>query len=222
MYNLGIFLLYFALATGDIELSETEKEWVFLADILRSQTACIDDPAEKLVSMTEWLHANVRHVPGGRYPRSFNSRTIATVIKGGVGNCGYQSYNIVGFSQMLGYSQHRVLHHRKKMGAPGDHTFAEINIDGKWIIYDPDNFLYFRSVTGDLLSVDEVAADSSSWIGISMANKAFKETKSAKRLPKSEFKYTNYELAGMSYIRLLTKMQQLIDEPDVKGPVVRR
>ena len=144
MHPLGLIFLYIVMTTGDLPLTEAEQEWTYLAEILRAQTACMEDPEEKLQSMTEWLHANVRHVPGGRYPRTFNRKNIATVIQSGMGNCGYQSYNIVGFAQMLGFHQHRVLHHRAELGAPGSHTHAEIRVGDRWILLDPDKFLYFE------------------------------------------------------------------------------
>lgn len=220
MCNLGLYLLFFVMSTGDVALNEAETEWLYLAEILRDQTSCMEDPAEKLRSMTEWLHVNVKHVPGGRYPRSFNRKSIATVIQSGMGNCGYQSYNIVGFGEMLGFTQHRVLHHRQKMGAPGDHAHAEIRVDGRWIMYDPDKFLYFTDEEEQLLSVQEVAIDADSWIGLSYNNNAYKETQSAKHAPRTDFVYSNYEKAGMSYIRLIMKMKKL--NPPVEKVVKRR
>ena len=206
MYNLGLFLLYFIMSSGEVSLTEAESEWIYLAEIMRDQTECIQDPVVKLQRMTEWLHVNVKHIPGGRYPRSFNRKSIATVIQSGMGNCGYQSSNIVGFSQLLGYHQHRVLHHKKNMGAPGDHAFAEIKINDRWIIYDPDNFLYFSNDQGNLIGVDEVASDTTSWIGISVLNKAYHERRSAKNIPQTRFNYSYYEKSGLAYIRLLKKM----------------
>lgn len=207
MQTLGLYLLFFIMTVGDADLTEQEQDWLFLAEILRDQTSCIEDPAEKLRSMTEWLRVHVKHVPRGRYPEGFDQTSIVTIIKGGYGNCGIQSYNMVGFAQMLGYPKHRVLHHRKRKGAPGDHTFAEIHVNGRWIIYDPDKFLYFTDESDRLLGAEEVAADPESWVGISLRNSGFITMESAKNAPTTDFDYYRYEKMGMPYIRLALKMR---------------
>ncbi len=194
-----IFVLF--LHSGDINFSQAEQDWLYLANIMVENTYCAADPVEKLRLMTNWLNQNVKHVPKGRYPRHFDGRSVVTVVKGGMGNCGYQSYNIVGFAKLLGYHNHRVLHHRKNLGAPGDHAFAEIKVGEKWVVYDPDKFLYFPDGDGDLMSVNDIAANEESWVGISIKNKGFKETKSPKKIPKA-FDYKQYEEYGMIYLKL--------------------
>ncbi len=219
MNSLGMYFLFFLMTCGDVELTEAEQEWIYLAGIMREQTSHIDDPAYKLKSMTDWLHENVKHVRGGKYPRTFNRKSLATVIQSGVGNCGYQSYNICGFAQMLGYNNHRILHHRKQKGAPADHTFAEIEVNGQWIVFDPDKFQYFEDESGELLSVEQIATDTSSWIGISERNQGYIETRSSKPCPRTRFDYYDFERSGMPYVLLLCKSAILEEQMILEGHI---
>jgi len=184
-----------------------EKDFLLLSEILKEQTKGIDNYADRLRVMTDWLHKNVKH---GKYPPDFNGKGVANVIRGGVGNCGFQACNIACFAELLGLKEHRIIHNRKEWGAPDIHTFAEVNVDGKWIIYDPDNWQYLKNKKGELVGIREVVKDTSSinniraakWIYSSIMNKGYKITPSWQEtpMPYGDEAYKDYEKYGMFYI----------------------
>lgn len=131
------------LKNDQFRFKRSERDFVYLANILYNETKDISSSQEKLVKMTDWLHENVKHV--SPYPPGFNGKGVANVIRGGAGNCGFQSCNISVFADMLGHPDHRIYHYQKVRGSQWDHAFAEININGNWQVYDPDLMIYQRS-----------------------------------------------------------------------------
>lgn len=186
--------------------STAEKDFLYLSDILKKQTSGIDSKAERLRRMTDWLHVNVKH---GKYPPGFKSKGVANIIRGGKGNCGFQACNIACFAELLGLKEHRIIHNRKEWGAPGLHTFAEVNVDGRWIIYDPDNWQYILNNRGQLVGTADIVRDTSiivkkdaaRWIYSSIKNKGYKISKSWQDtpLPYGKKAYKKYEKYGKKY-----------------------
>ena len=157
-YFLGTTLVFFAGLMGwgiySLKLTEEEQSFIFLAEILYGQTKGAQGKQEQLKVMTKWLHDNVRHVQF--YPASFDGRRFVSVIKAGVGNCGYQAGNITSFAEMLGMMERRVYHFKRKKEGDLTHTFAEIKVDGKWQVYDPDLMLYQEDSQGHVLGLVEM------------------------------------------------------------------
>lgn len=203
-------LSFFSITAYQIQalnFSEAEKDFLYLAKILREETKGLENIEEKLQTMTDWLHENVKH---GAYPPDFNGKGVANVIRGGMGNCGYQSCNIAAFAELLGYKEHRLVHNREEWGGPGLHTFAEIKIGNQWVLFDPDWWQYLKDDSGNLIGVKEVIQDTSSVLNKEAAqfifktfkNKGYKITPSWQKtpMPYGEEGYLNYDKYGMAYI----------------------
>ena len=207
-----LFLVFLVLVTiiyiKRINYTQAEKDFIFLAKILKTETKNLSGKSEKLKRMTDWLHENVKHV--GKYPPNFNGSSIPNVIRGGVGNCGYQSCNIIGFANLLGESDSRIYHSRKELGAYGQHAFAEIKVNNKWEVYDPDLIQYQLNEAGKVMGLRDMLVDTSQVenklfkeIIVSMVkNKAYKVTGPWLKAPTPFGKagYTNFEKKGMLYI----------------------
>lgn len=203
-------LSFFSITAYQIQalnFSEAEKDFLYLAKILKSETKGLESIEDKLQKMTDWLHENVKH---GAYPPNFNGKGVANVIRGGMGNCGYQSCNIAAFAELLGFKEHRLIHNREEWGAPGMHTFAEIKIDNEWVLFDPDWWQYLTDKKENLIGVKEVIQDTSSvtnkeaaqFIFNTFKNKGYKITPSWQKtpMPYGDEGYLNYDKYGMAYI----------------------
>ena len=196
-----LFIISFLFVTSD------EKDFIFLSRILKEQTKGIDDYAERLRIMTDWLHENVK---SGTYPPNYNPKGVANVIRGGLGNCGFQACNIICFAELMGIKDHQLVHSRKEWGAPGIHTFAEIWIRDRWIIYDPDKWQYIENNKGELVGIIDIITDTSSiknkqaarWIYSTIKNEGNRVTPSWQKtpLPFGEDAYFHYEKFGMLFI----------------------
>jgi hypothetical protein len=203
--------------SSNLKTTPQEEDFLYLADILKRETRGIDDDVTKLKVMTDWLHENVKH---GEYPPNFNGNGVANVIRGGMGNCGFQSCNISAFAELLGYKEHRLIHNREEWGAPGMHTFAEINMNGNWILFDPDWWQYIENNNGELVGIREAIQDTSQinkpeaaqFIYNTFKDKGYKITPSWQTtpMPYGENGYLNYEKWGSLFV-LFKKL-----EPNIK------
>lgn len=212
LFKLVLVVIVCILVVIGIKISRTtystaEKDFLYLSGILKEQTCNIDNNTERLRVMTDWLHKHVKH---GKYPPGFNGNGVANVIRGGVGNCGFQACNIACFAELLGLKNHRVIHNRKEWGAPDIHTFAEVNVDGRWILYDPDNWQYIKNNRGQLVGINDIMKDTSSivnkkaahWIYSTITNKGYKVSRSWQKtpMPYGANAYKNYEKYGKMFI----------------------
>ena len=155
----GLILLSMALWQGQqIDFMQTERDFIYLSNILYKETGHLKTNEEKLMQMTDWLHENVRHT--SKYPSNFNGKGVVNVIKGGVGNCGYQSCNIAVFAALLGMDEHRVYNFQKEKGSKYQHAFAEINVQGKWQVYDPDLMQYQQDESGRVMGLRDMTNNS--------------------------------------------------------------
>ncbi len=190
-----------------VQLTPDEKDFIYLSRILKQQTRGIDDVTERLRIMTHWLHD---HVTSGEYPPQYNPKGVANVIRTGLGNCGFQACNIVCFAELLGLTDHQLIHSRTEWGAPGIHTFAEIWIDDRWIIFDPDKWLYIENNTGELVGIIDIITDTSSitnkeaarWIFSTIQSEGNRVTPSWQEtpLPFGRDAYFHFEQCGLAYI----------------------
>jgi hypothetical protein len=204
---------------SQIKFTSDEKDFIFLSRILKEQTKDIEDYSERLRIMTDWLH---QHVKPGKYPVRYNPNSVANVIRAGLGNCGFQACNIVCFAELLGLKEHQLIHSRKEWGAPGMHTFAEIWIEDRWIIYDPDKWQYIKNTNGNLVGIIDVMSDTASirnkkaarWIYATIKNEGNRVTPSwqVTPLPFGDRAYFQFEKYGMPflYLKKLKKKQTRI------------
>lgn len=202
-----VFIIIFAVKVRQMTYTTEEEDFLFLSEILKEQTQGIDSKVERLKIMTDWLHKNVKH---GKYKKGYNGIGVANVIREGMGNCGFQACNIACFAELLGLNKHVIIHNRKDSGAIADHAFAEINIDGKWILFDPDKWLYLKNKNNKLLGVTDVVEDTTSvdkpdaakWIFHTIVNNGYQTRSSWQKtpMPYGSDGYFNYEKYGMFYI----------------------
>lgn len=210
-------LIVISFQITQITFTSSEKDFIFLARILKEQTKDIENYSERLRIMTDWLHKNVRP---GKYPPNYNPKGAANVIRAGLGNCGFQACNIVCFAELLGLKDHQLIHSRKEWGAPGIHTFAEIWIKDRWIIYDPDKWQYIENNEGKLVGIIDIMTDTSSirnkkaacWIYSTIKNGGNRVTPSWQitPLPFGESSYFHFEKYGMPFLYLKKLMRKPI------------
>ncbi len=164
--------------------SESEKEFLFLSDIIYSQTKDIEENQEKLAVLTDWLHENIKH---GKYPPTFDGSSVYDVIQGGVGNCGFQACNISVMANMMGIKKYRIFNFRKELGNPYQHAFAEIYVDNKWRIYDPD-LIQYQKEDNNIIGFYEMIKDTTG-----ITNPTMRKIFSAQRkaLPVKHYKLTS-------------------------------
>ena len=134
------------------ELSDEEEDFLYLAGIINEVTKDVQANDEKLMLLTDWLHENVQH---GKYGPGFDGSSVSSVIKGGMGNCGFQSCNISVMADIMGLPKHRIFHFQPDLGASAKHAFAEVFVNGKWRVYDPDMCQYVMS-EGEVIGLSEM------------------------------------------------------------------
>jgi hypothetical protein len=149
-------------------LSVEQQDFLYLAKIIDRQTHVGQTKSESIRVLTDWLAENVLSTskyPGwGRndaYPPWFNPRSVATVIQGGIGNCGYQANSIIEFAQYLGVRQARRYFVGEITGSDFEHAFAELRVDGRWELYDPNMVRYVIGEDGYPMSLDRLVSANS-------------------------------------------------------------
>lgn len=190
------------------QYSSEEEDFIFISQIIKENTDEFSDPIQKLKNMTLWFKENVKHT--SQYPKDFNGKGVVNVIHSGMGNCEFQSCNIALVREYLGFPEHRIIHNRKEWGAPGQHAFAEIKIEDRWIIFDPDYWEYVTCKKGKLLGISDIynfphrVQDDKirDWIITTVKNKGYKIGKSWQKTPKpyGEEGYIKYEKYGKLYV----------------------
>lgn len=170
IYALSFILVLFFLNLS-VDLTQESKEFLYLANIVDTVTEGKNSDIEKVKALTNWLSVNVKHAEG-KYPFSQSTCTVAQVINSGVGNCGLQAENIIALSRYLGVKDDgmRKLHVSRKTGSSFFHTFAEITLEGKPRIFDPDLVGYVEDKNGAVLGLYEIIANPDL-----VENKTFKE-----------------------------------------------
>jgi hypothetical protein len=212
-----VSILFFST---QVDFTDQEEDFIYLSKIIKKETKHESNIEKKLELLTTWLHENVKHV--GKYPKNFNGKGVPNVIRGGVGNCGFQSCNIACLAEILGYGNHRIFHTRKELGASGQHAFCEINIDGKWTLYDPDYWQVLKNKDGNLVGVVDVIKDSTQvpdvkgsnrFIHTAISKKAYKLTKTWQKsqLAFGQEGYSNYEQFGISYFYIFKLKDNISD-----------
>ena len=144
-------------------LPDEYDDFFFLASIIHKETSQEQTDSEKLATLTDWLSTNVLSTwkyPGwgkaSEYPEWFNGRSAVTVIKGGIGNCGYQTENIIALAKVLGVTRFKRHYLGKETGSKHWNTFAEIYVDGSWRVYDPNTLLYIKAHHHGVLSLAQI------------------------------------------------------------------
>lgn len=138
-------------------LNKEAQEFLYLAKILGAVTDGKKTQKEQLKALTEWLAENVKKVD--KYPDSFDGSSSARVIKAGIGNCGLQANNILTFAQLLGIKKLKRYSISRRTGGNLEHTFAEILVDGRWGIFDPNSLIYVETPSGTIASLQLMLAD---------------------------------------------------------------
>jgi hypothetical protein len=137
-----------------LPLSDEADDFLYLADIVHRTTKNESSKTDQVKALTGWLSLNVKRVD--QYPSGFDSRSVASVIRGGVGNCGYQAESIMYPSCFLGLKNFRRYWVGPESGSSYWHAFAEIYVDGKWGVFDPDMLVYIEKPDGSVMGLAEI------------------------------------------------------------------
>ncbi len=154
--SLAVALLGSSIITP---LDKESEDFLYLAEIVKTATIGKASQGEQIKALTEWLATNVKH--SSAYPGWFDGSSVASVIRGGIGNCGYQANNIITLSKYLGVRNYSRYWVSKQTGCNYDHTFAEMTVDGKVGVFDPDLLLYQQGEKGEILSLREMVREPS-------------------------------------------------------------
>ncbi|WP_057832652.1 transglutaminase domain-containing protein [Colwellia sp. TT2012] len=166
---------YFFIALSVVLLSYTslsdldsdEKDFLYLASVVKEATKGKVTLEEQLKALTKWLAQNViktSEYPGWEkegYPDWFDGSSVASVIKGGIGNCGYQANNVITLSRYLGISQYNRFWVGKSSGSTFEHAFTELVVNGKGHVFDPNILIYQEDEEGNVLGLKEMVNEPS-------------------------------------------------------------
>jgi hypothetical protein len=160
-----LVFIYF-LCTGSVLLclkailpiDAQSEEFLYLANIVNQVTRDEHSMDDQLKALTNWLSENVKKVD--RYPEWFDGSTVAKIIKGGVGNCGYQAHNLTALAQFLGLNEFKRYWTESK-DIQFQHTFVEIRINGHWGIFDPNMLGYIEHDDGRVMGLVEIVKNPS-------------------------------------------------------------
>lgn len=157
------FLVAFAVmlegTRGVAELPQDQQDYLYLAGIVYEATKDKESVAEQLMAVTDWLAENVAEVQ--EYPDWFDGSSVASVIRGGVGNCGYQANNIIVLAQYLGVFENRRYWVNAETGSRYMHAFSELVVDGRAMVFDPNNLRYALGADGVPLSLGNIVRNPS-------------------------------------------------------------
>ncbi len=148
-------------------LNQDAEDFLYLSEIVKTATTGKKTQVEQIKALTEWLATNVvktTEFPGWErsgYPDWFDGSSVASVIKGGIGNCGYQANNIITLSRYLGVKEHRRYWVGKASGSEHEHAFVEMIVDGKAGVFDPNILLFHENKIGEVLSLKTMIQDPS-------------------------------------------------------------
>ena len=158
---LSSFLVFFVAfvvmlegVRGVAELPQDQQDYLYLAGIVHDVTKEHDSTVEKLMAVTDWLSVNVASVK--EYPDWFDGSSVASVIRGGVGNCGYQANNIILLAQYLGVFENRRYWVNADTGSRNMHAFSELVVDGRAMLFDPNDLVYALGEDGVPLSLARI------------------------------------------------------------------
>lgn len=161
LYLGALLIVLLAFSVFNI-LSQEEEDFLFLADIVKTATNGKIGQTEQVKALTAWLAANVTKTsqyPGWErsgYPEWFDGSSVASVIRGGIGNCGYQANNIIVLSRYLGIRQHQRYWIGQESGSAYEHAFAELIADGRPGVYDPNILIYQQNDDGVVLGLRDM------------------------------------------------------------------
>jgi hypothetical protein len=173
MYFIGeslIRIFYFCVAltivllgySWLVTLDQDSEDFLYLAGIVKTVTDKKETQEEKVEVLTEWLSTNViktTEYPGwerDEYPEWFDDSSVASVIKGGIGNCGHQANNIITLSRYLGVRKHRRYSVARMLGSKYEHAFAELLVNGKPRVFDPNILIFQKNKDGETLSLQDM------------------------------------------------------------------
>jgi hypothetical protein len=165
-YSASLIIVLFGYSTFS-SLDQDTEDFLYLANVVQMATNGKDSKIEQVKSLTKWLSANViktTEYPGWErsgYPDWFDGSSVASVIKGGIGNCGFQANNIIVLSRYLGIEEHRRYWVGKKSGSEYEHAFSELIIDGKPGVFDPNELGFQEDENGEVLSLKELVQNPS-------------------------------------------------------------
>lgn len=170
LVRLVCFLVLFVIVLSGYRffgnIDRDAEEFLYLAGIVKEATGNKVTETEKVEALTEWLSENVKKTTDypdweqGGYPAWFDDSSEAAVIKGGIGNCGIVATCLTTLTQYLGIPTGNM--RRLFVGGPRtefEHVFAEIVVDGKPGVFDPNLLLYETDDHGVVLSLSEMIDD---------------------------------------------------------------
>jgi hypothetical protein len=144
------------------DLDRESREFLYLARIVKHATKGTKTQTEQAKALTQWLATHViktTEYPGWEkpdYPDWFDNSSIAAVIKGGIGNCGYQSSNVIALTRYVGIEEYRRWIFNKSTGSIHEHSFAELLVDGKMAVFDPNMLIYQENKKGEVIGLKEM------------------------------------------------------------------
>jgi transglutaminase superfamily protein len=159
VFALVLVLLGFNIVS---KLDQNSEDFLYLAGIVEEATKGKTSQTEQIKALTNWLSTRViktTEYPGWEridYPDWFDGSSVASVIKGGIGNCGRQATSIIVLSRYLGVQHYRVFRVAEEWGSAYEHVFAELVVDGKPGVFDPNSLIYEENQNGQVMSLEEL------------------------------------------------------------------
>ena len=143
-------------------LPAESQNFMRLAPVL-DQTSPADMPTvERLKALTQWLHTRLTHESNPALARQAGlaADDISLVLHGKTATSEQQANAVIVMAQMLKVRNSRRVHFSDPMLQLDPnlwHVMAEVEIDGKWALFDPDRYLFFQQGPR-LLSLADVLA----------------------------------------------------------------